>query len=140
MKSKEQLFDENTEAMRSDINFDTYGAGDLGLGGDYALLDLYKDFVFAEYIDMNKGFQTTKSGLVTVDTKTKSFRKAVVRMVGTTVAKYGRTKVGDIIMFPNDRGLVTGSVNYVDADGNVKTAEDGIFLNEERIISSLRPL
>lgn len=94
---------------------------------------------------MSKGFEE-QGGLVVVDTKTKSWRKAVVRMVsdfkyfgkdGKLYPMVSATKVGDIITFPNDKGLVSGRIVYVDENGERKICENGVFLNERRIFGKL---
>lgn len=87
---------------------------------------------------MENGFQKTASGLLTVDTKTKSWRKAIVRMVGNRVSPAANTKVGDIVLFPNDKGLPTGKVKYLNEKGEVCEAESGIFLNEYRIFAKVK--
>jgi co-chaperonin GroES (HSP10) len=96
----------------------------------FAVTELYDDFVFADYIDIDNGFIKHESGLVTVDTSSnKTWRKAEVIMVGPACRF---TKVGDIILFPNDKGLPCGEVNHYHG-----TAKNGIFLSEHRIFAKL---
>lgn len=134
---REQLFDSNTEAQRSDINLEGANVGgDLGLDG-YVLTSLYADFIFCEYIDVVDGQQVTSGGLIAPETKTKTWRKAIVRMVSPYVEKAQNTKVGDVVMFPNDKGLQTGQVAYVGSDGKRYTTSHGIFLNEYRLFAKV---
>lgn len=45
--------------------------------------------------------------------------------------------LGDIILFPNDKGLVAGKCSYRDANGEVKQATAAIFLTENKIFTKL---
>lgn len=132
--NKEQLFDTHTRASVSDINLESPNcAGDMALRG-YAVTKLYDDFVFADYIDVDNGYIKHESGLVTVDTSSnKTWRKAKVLMVGPACRE---TKVDDIILFPNDKGLPCGEVEY-HINGEICTAKNGIFLGEHRIFATL---
>ena len=47
------------------------------------------------------------------------------------------TKVGDVILFPNDKGIPAGEVEYISIDGSPKIAKNGIFLGEHRIFATL---
>lgn len=100
----------------------------------FVLKTLYDDFVFADYIDVDNGYIKHESGLVTVDTSTsKTWRKAKVLMVGPACHS---TSVGDIILFPNDKGLPCGEVNYIENNESA-IAKNGIFLSEHRIFAKL---
>ena len=126
-------FDKYNRASVSDINLESpNSAGDMALRG-FVLKRLYDDFVFANYIDVDNGYIKHESGLVTVDTNaTKTWRKAEVIMVGPMCRE---TKVGDIVLFPNDKGLPCGEIEYLDTDNERKTAKNGIFLSEHRIFA-----
>lgn len=128
-------FDKYNRASVSDINLESpNSAGDMALRG-FVLNRLYDDFVFADYIDVDNGYIKHESGLVTVDSNvTKTWRKAKVIMVGPMCRE---SKVGDIILFPNDKGLPCGEIEYLDADGKEMTAKNGIFLGEHRIFAVL---
>ena len=142
--NKEQLLDTYRAASYSDINLESPNcAGDMALRG-FTVKKLYDDFVFADYIDVDNGFIKHESGLVTVESNaTKTWRKAKVLMVGPACRN---TKVGDIILFPNDKGLPCGEVEYtthleeselVPAQDIIKVAKNGIFLGEHRIFATL---
>lgn len=139
--NKELLFDKYNKASVSDINLESPNcAGDIAIRG-FVLNSLYDDFVFADYIDMDNGYIKHESGLVTVDTTAnKTWRKARVIMVGPSCRA---TSPGDIILFPNDKGLPCGEVEYIqetDNDGQDSTvliAKNGIFLSEHRIFAKL---
>lgn len=129
------ILDKYNAASVSDINLESPNcAGDMAIRG-FGVQKLYDDFVFADYIDVDNGYIKHDSGLVTVDTSSsKTWRKAKVLMVGPSCRE---TSVGDIILFPNDKGLPCGEVEYV-TDGSLAKALNGIFLSEHRIFASLK--
>lgn len=144
MITKEQLFDRHTQASFSDINLESPNcAGDMAIRG-FAVKSLYDDFVFADYLDVDNGFIKDESGLVTVDTTSnKTWRKAKVLMVGPAC---NNTRPGDIILFPNDKGLPCGEVEWINhlkeseivpEQDVIETAKNGIFLSEHRIFATL---
>lgn len=116
-------------------------AKDFGMEG-FVLESLYADVIFAEYVDEAEDgiVEYGDSGLVGIQTGNSTWRKAVVRMISPFILTNGRTKVGDIILFPNDKGLPTGRVKYKDSDGNVIEAKNAIFLNEQRILAKVSAL
>ena len=128
------LLDKYNAASVSDINLESPNcAGDIAIRG-FAVTKLYDDFVFADYIDMDNGFIKDESGLVTVDSgATKTWRKAKVLMVGPACRE---THIDDIVLFPNDKGLPCGEVEYF-RNGEVLLAKNGIFLSEHRIFATL---
>lgn len=129
------ILDKYNAASVSDINLESPNcAGDMAIRG-FGVQKLYDDFVFADYIDVDNGYIKHDSGLVTVDTSSsKTWRKAKVLMVGPSCRE---TSVGDIILFPNDKGLPCGEVEYV-TDCGLAKALNGIFLSEHRIFASLK--
>ena len=141
---KDILLDEYRPATVSDINLESPNcAGDIAIRG-FIVNRLYDDFVFADYIDVDNGFIKHESGLVTVESNsTKTWRKAKVLMVGPACRN---TQIGDIILFPNDKGLPCGEVEYLrHLDENelaskqdvIDIAKNGIFLSEHRIFATL---
>lgn len=116
----------------SAINLDTgLYSGDIGLGKDYYLNNLYEDIIFVKYIDTNKNGTKQEGGLVVpIETNELVWRKGEVLMVGPDV-KY--TKVGDLVVFPNDKGLVSSTVIYKSKDGKIEKAHNSIFINEFRL-------
>lgn len=123
----------------SNINLDTgLYSGDIGLGKDYYLDTMYTDILLIKYIDTNEGGQKEEGGLI-VPTETNElvWRKGEVLMVGPNVE---HTKVGDLVVFPNDKGLVSSTVVYKDSEGNVKTAGSCIFLNEYRLFGTCKAI
>ena len=95
---------------------------------EFILSEIYGDIILVEYIDLSgDGDSILRNGIfVPVNSQTKAWRKAKVVLVGADVRN---TKVGDIVMFPNDKG-VTVSGMEVKGYGKLK---QGMFLNEQRL-------
>lgn len=132
--------DNYISSERSCINLESPNSqGDMGFSG-FILKSLYDNFVFAEYVDLDNGFiKDEKSGLLKAEGfTTKSWRKAKVLMVGPYC---NNTVEGDIIIFPNDKGLLSGEVDvYVTNESGervVKKVKNGIFLDEKRIFAKV---
>ena len=150
--NKDILLDQHLSAQKSDINLESPNcAGDMALSG-FVIDKLYDDFVFANYIDIDNGFITDeKSGLVrAVSDTNKTWRKALVIKVGPACRQ---TKPGDIVIFPNDKGLPCGEVEYLQPEYGYppelrldseapamvkKVAKHGIFLGEHRIFATVK--
>ena len=132
---KESLLDRYNPATVSSINLESPNcAGDMSIRG-FIIDKLYDDFVFADYIDVDNGYIKHESGLVTVDSgASKTWRKAKVIKVGPSCVT---TKPGDIVLFPNDKGLPCGEVDY-ESDGAIFKAKNGIFLSEHRIFATVK--
>ena len=112
-----------------------------------SLVAAYPDFILddVDFIERNEmsyyEVELEKGGaeIVAVDTSSnKTWRKARVLMVGPACLN---THVGDIILFPNDKGLPSGEVEYIQQTGQeqnvVSVAKNGIFLSEHRIFATL---
>ena len=157
--NKDILLDQHLSAQKTDINLESPNcAGDMALSG-FVIDKLYDDFVFADYIDIDNGFITDeKSGLVrAVSDTNKTWRKALVLKTGPACRQ---TKPGDIVIFPNDKGLPCGEVEYLrpmTSDEKVRNympplslderwdhalikdvAKHGIFLGEHRIFATVK--
>lgn len=112
---------------RSLIDLSSHSSGDFGLE-NFELNFIFDDIVLVEYIDTtNDSDGIMRNGLyIPTNALNKAWRKAKVILVGPE-AKY--TKVGDIVVFPNNLG-VTVSNMHISNHGKVKS---GVFLNENRI-------
>lgn len=138
MESKEELRDKYLIPEKSNINIDSPNiSGDLGIS-NYVVCDLYADFILAEYIDIKDGYVKDSSGLYVVENTKQAWRRAIVRVVSPVIAKHGMTKVGDIVVFPNDHGLKSGKISYKDENGVVHTGKNCVFLSEYRIFGKLK--
>lgn len=118
---------------RSLIDLSSHSEGDFGIR-DYELSFIFDDILLVEYIDTtNEGDGVIRNGIyVPTNALTKAWRKARVILAGPD-AKY--TKVGDIVIFPNNLGI---TVSNIDIE-NVGSIKSGIFLNENRIFGICKP-
>ena len=115
---------------RSLIDLDSYGQGHFGLSDDFVLSKLFDDIILVEFIDEvndNAGDAIKRNGIfVPTNALIKAWRKAQVVLAGPSVKQ---CKVGDIVIFPNDKGA---SVSNIEVEGFGKLKK-GVFLNELRI-------
>lgn len=118
------------EPRKSLIDLDSYGKGNFGLGDDFELSMIFDDIVLVEFIDEvsdGTGDVIVRNGVyVPVNSLVKAWRKAQVILAGPG-AKF--CKKGDIVIFPNDKGV---SVANIEVEGYGKLKK-GVFLNEQRI-------
>lgn len=101
---------------------------------DFILSQVYGDIILVEFIDLSEDGDAILRGSIYIPTNavTKAWRKAKVILVGTSVKD---TQPGDIVMFPNDKGItVTGM--EIKGHGRVKK---GMFLNEQRLFGKCVP-
>jgi cellobiose-specific phosphotransferase system component IIB len=115
---------------RSLIDLDSYGKGNFGIGDDFVLSFVFDDIVLVEYIDEvsdSSGDAVIRNGIyVPTNSLIKAWRKAQVVLVGPSV-KF--CKPGDIVIFPNDKGVAVSNVE-IEGYGKLKK---GVFLNEQRL-------
>lgn len=138
MATREDV-DKLIPASRTDINIDKgLYTGNLGLSDDYTIVKPFADFILVEYIDVKSEMIETADGLYIPQTvKEMQWRKGKILQVGPYVQF---VKPGDIVTFPNDKGLATSKVHYTDSSGNIQVCENGIFLNEQRLFAQLEPI
>jgi len=118
---------------RNLIDLSSHSEGDFGMD-DFILSQVYGDIILVEFIDLSEDGDAILRGGIYIPTNsvTKAWRKAKVVLVGTEVKN---TKPGDIVMFPNDKGVtVTGM--EIKGHGKVKK---GMFLNEQRLFGKCLP-
>jgi hypothetical protein len=115
------------ETTRNLIDLSSHSDGNFGME-DFVLSQVYNDIILVEFIDLSEDGENVKRGSIYIPTNTliKAWRKAKVVLVGTEVKN---TQVGDIVMFPNDKG-VTVSGMEIAGYGKIK---NGMFLNEQRL-------
>lgn len=120
---------DNLKQKKGLIDLDSNSEGFFGLD-DYKLSFLFDDIVLAEFVDEiedSQGSVVVRNGLyVPTNANTKAWRKAEVVLTGPNV-QY--CKKGDIVIFPNDKGVTVSNME-IDGYGTVKK---GMFLNEQRI-------
>lgn len=118
---------------RSLIDLSSHSSGDFGLE-DYELTFVYDDIVLVEYIDIAPdGDGILKNGIyIPSNALNKAWRKAKVILAGPQV-KY--TKVGDIVIFPNNLGVTVANIDI----SNHGKLNNAVFLNESRIFGTCKP-
>jgi len=112
---------------RSLIDLDNYQNDTFSLVG-YELKTVLDDILLVKYVDISEdGKSVMRNGLlIPINTMTKAWRIGQVILAGPNVQF---TKPGDIVCFPNDRGIPASNLTVAEV-GSVK---DAIFLNEDRI-------
>lgn len=118
---------------RSLIDMSSHSEGNFGLD-DFVLSQVYGDIILVEFTDLSEDGDFIKRGSIFIQTNavTKAWRKAKVVLVGTEVKN---TKPGDIVMFPNDKGVTVSGMD-IKGYGKVKS---GMFLNEQRLFGKCEP-
>jgi len=120
---------DNFKTKKGMIDLSSNSEGFFGLD-DYKLSFVFDDIVLVEFVDEvedAQGSAVIRNGLyVPTNVNTKAWRKAKVVLKGPNVAY---CNVGDIVIFPNDKGA---TVSNLDVDGYGKVKK-GMFLNEQRM-------
>lgn len=121
---------------KSNINLDTgLYSGDIGLGDEYYVKSLFSDIMLVKYIDINESGLREIDGLrVPTLTNDVVWRKGEVVMVGPDAKVISP---GDLVIFPNDKGLPTSTVFYLTKDGNIEESGNAIFLDEARVFAKI---
>ena len=118
------------ETTRSLIDLTNHSSGNFGLGEEWSLTFLFEDIILVEYVDgvdAGSGDLINRGGIyVPTNAESKAWRKAKVILAGPAAL---HAKVGDIVMFPNDKGVSVANIQ-VEGHGLVKK---GMFLNEKRL-------
>jgi hypothetical protein len=127
---------DNVKNSNSLIDLESHGDGVFALD-DYTLSFVFDDIVLVDMIDeVNDGMGSAiqRNGLyLPTNSMTKAWRKGKVVLVGPS-AKY--SKLGDIVVFPNDKGA---SVSNLIVEGYGKVVK-GMFLNEQRLFGICKPI
>lgn len=120
---------DNLKQKKGLIDLDSNNEGFFGLG-EYSLSFVFDDIVLVEFVDEvedGMGSAIQRNGLfIPTNASTKAWRKGRVVLAGPNVVHTG---VGDIVVFPNDKGA---SVSNLDVTGHGKVTK-GMFLNEQRL-------
>ena len=103
---------------------------DIPLPEDYEIVELLSNVISVEYVDVaSVGKSIMRNGIIlpnqVIDNR--AWRVAKVKLAGPACKQ---VKVGDIIIFPGDRGLQS-----IQRNGKML-----VFLSEERIFGICRPI
>ena len=124
--SEREAFDHSPK--RNLIDLDTYQDSDTFSLQGYNLSQVMDDIVLAQFVDLsNDGRSVIRNGIhIPLSQVHRTWRLAKVILTGPEV-KY--TKPGDIVCFPDDKGI---KVDNMKVKGYKKALRDCIFLNEQR--------
>jgi len=123
--SQRDAFDHS--AKRSLINLENYKGDDFSLNG-YKLSKVMDDFVLAQFVDLSDdGTAINRNGiLIPLAQVQRTWRLARVILAGPNCKS---VKVGDVVCFPDDKGVKVSNITVAGFDDPLK---DCLFLNEER--------
>lgn len=123
---------DNLKHKKGLIDLESNSEGSFGLE-DYSLSFVYDDIVLVELIDEvtdGKGSAIKRNGLyIPTNVNTKAWRKGKVVLTGPNVSF---TEVGDIVIFPNDKGATVSNLEVKDYG----VVQRGMFLNEQRLFGT----
>jgi hypothetical protein len=123
---------DNLKHKKGLIDLESNSEGSFGLE-DYSLSFVYDDIVLVELIDEvtdGKGSAIKRNGLyIPTNVNTKAWRKGKVVLTGPNV---NFTDVGDIVIFPNDKGATVSNLEVKDYG----VVQRGMFLNEQRLFGT----
>jgi len=124
--SQRDSFDHSPK--RNLIDLDSYQNSDTFSLQGYKLSKVLDDIVLAQFVDLAAdGESVIRNGIhIPLAQVKRTWRLAKVILVGPEV-KY--TNVGDIICFPDDKGIRADNMSIKGYD---KSLRDCIFINEER--------
>ena len=113
---------------RSLIDLDTYQNTDTFSLHGYKLNRVMDDIVLAQYVDLSKdGNSVIRNGIhIPLSQVKRTWRMARVILVGP---KCNYTKPGDIVCFPDDKGIKVDNLSVTGFDSSIR---DCLFLNEDR--------
>jgi hypothetical protein len=125
---------DNLAPQKSLIDLSAHSGGDSPLIEGYTLTGIYDDILLVKPMDESEdGDAILKGGVyVPKNAVSQAWRIGKVLLAGPSVRN---TKVGEYVIFPNDRGLTVKNVQ-VKGIGLVKA---GYFLNEERLFGTCEP-
>ena len=117
---------------RSVIDLENHIQDEFSLQG-YKLSMVMDDVVLCQYVDTEDNEVISRGGVVIpLNASTKAWRLGRVVLAGCSCK---HVKIGDIVCFPNDKGMPVSNIN-VDGHGVVK---NGMFLNEQRMFGICKP-
>ena len=124
--SQRDAFDHSVK--RSLIDLDTYQNTDTFSLHGYKLNRVMDDIVLAQYVDLSKdGNSVIRNGIhIPLSQVHRTWRMARVILIGP---KCNYTKPGDIVCFPDDKGIKVDNLSVTGFDSSIR---DCIFLNEDR--------
>lgn len=126
---------ENLPVQKSVIDLSSPIDGDLGLD-EFVMTKVLDDILLVEYIDLNGDGTCIQRGSIWIPTNSiqTAWRKARVLLAGPLARN---CLVGDIVLFPNNLGVVAANIEIDNGSGTYKVKK-GVFLNEARVFGICR--
>jgi hypothetical protein len=124
--SQRDAFDHSVK--RSLIDLDSYQDTDTFSLHGYKLNRVMDDIVLVQYVDLAAdGNSVIRNGIhIPLSQVRRTWRMARVILVGP---KCNYTKPGDIVCFPDDKGIKVDNLSVTGFDSSIR---DCLFLNEDR--------
>jgi hypothetical protein len=124
--SQRDAFDHSVK--RSLIDLDSYQDTDTFSLHGYKLNRVMDDIVLAQYVDLAADVNSViRNGIhIPLSQVRRTWRMARVILVGP---KCNYTKPGDIVCFPDDKGIKVDNLSVTGFDSSIR---DCLFLNEDR--------
>tara|TARA_R110001583_G_scaffold190093_1_gene354029 strand:+ start:17 stop:499 length:483 start_codon:yes stop_codon:yes gene_type:complete len=124
--SQRDAFDHSVK--KSLIDLDTYQDTDTFSLHGYKLNRVMDDIVLAQYVDLSEdGHSVIRNGIhIPLSQVKRTWRMARVILAGPK-CKY--TTPGDIVCFPDDKGIKVDNLSVTGFDSSIR---DCLFLNEDR--------
>jgi len=125
-ESQRDAFDHSVK--RSLIDLDTYQDTDTFSLHGYKLNRVMDDIVLAQYVDLSEdGSSVIRNGIhIPLSQVRRTWRMARIILVGP---KCNYTKPGDIVCFPDDKGIKVDNLSVTGFDSSIRNC---LFLNEDR--------
>jgi len=125
-ESQRDAFDHSVK--KSLIDLDSYQDTDTFSLHGYKLNRVMDDIVLAQYVDLAAdGNSVIRNGIhIPLSQVRRTWRMARVILVGP---KCNYTKPGDIVCFPDDKGIKVDNLSVTGFDSSIR---DCLFLNEDR--------
>jgi len=125
-ESQRDAFDHSVK--RSLIDLDTYQDTDTFSLHGYKLNRVMDDIVLAQYVDLSEdGSSVIRNGIhIPLAQVRRTWRMARIILVGP---KCNYTKPGDIVCFPDDKGIKVDNLSVTGFDSSIRNC---LFLNEDR--------
>jgi len=125
-ESQRDAFDHSVK--RSLIDLDTYQNTDTFSLHGYKLNRVMDDIVLAQYVDLSEdGSSVIRNGIhIPLSQVRRTWRMARIILVGP---KCNYTKPGDIVCFPDDKGIKVDNLSVTGFDSSIRNC---LFLNEDR--------
>ena len=124
--------------VQGTIQIEKYANDNFSLFG-YTLNQVLDDVILVEFQDVHDdtdGYVEKDGIIVPLNAVESMWRIAKIILTGPNCQF---VKPGDIVTFPNDKGLKLSHVTVITEDNERKTIKNGTFINEQRIFGVCAP-